>query len=264
MIFFRLWLVVATLSLIAVHAQAASLLFTGSSGSLNASAMFKVTPGDGNGTIQVTLTNTADSWPHPQLVPANLLTAVYFNLVGGAVVTPLSAVVPLGQDEQGVRQGLLPPNSDTPYGSDDVGRYWQYATGLQHAALQGAHSGISSTGLGIFGTANFCASGCEELDGLPYGIVPASYNRGEGNGGIEGIPVIRYSAVFTLQGYVPESTTVENVWFQYGTSLSEPRFAGFGGTASGGEVPEPATTLMIGCGLLAFGAALRKRMRRSA
>lgn len=233
------------LILISGRAEAASLLFTGSSGTLSASAMFELTPGDETGTVTVTLTNAAG--PSSQaLVPADLLTAVYFNLTGGAAVTPFSAVVPVGQK-------ILPEGND-------AGAFWQYKTNIENAALRGAHSGISSTGLGIFGPkANFgCSPGCQQLDGLNYGIVPKSYIRGDGNSSVEAVPVIQYSAVFTLQGAVPQNASVDSVWFQYGTDLSEPSFG------PGGEVPEPSPAILVGCGLLLAGLSqtLRKRLRR--
>ena len=74
------------------------------------------------GRVTVTLANTAGS-STPTLAPGDVLTAVYFNLAGGAVLTPLSAVA-LG--------GLTPPQGSA-----------------QNAALHGAHSGISSAPGGL-------------------------------------------------------------------------------------------------------------------
>jgi hypothetical protein len=57
---------------------------------------------------------------------------------------------------------------------------------------------------------------------------------------------------------VPKNASVDNVWFQYGTDLSEPSFGG------GAPVPEPSPAVLIGCGLLlvALSGQLRKRLQR--
>ena len=210
-------------------------MYTGVSGSLSAEALFELMPGAG--TVTVTLINTAG--PSGQkLVPADVLTAVFFNLTGGAVVAPFSAA----------SQPILPAK-DAPAGP--AGAFWQYKTNL---ALHGADSGISSTGLGVFQPdGNFdCGAGCGKLNGLDYGIVPASYDRGEGNAGVESVPLIRYSAVFTLTGTVPENAGVDNVWFQYGTALDEPNFSGsrkvlnYGRTHLEAETPEPSPAILVG------------------
>ncbi len=226
--------------IVAAGADASTIVFTGSSGTLSASAQFKLTPTG----VTVTLTNTAGPTPE-KLVPADVLTAVYFNLTGASTLTPLEAVA---------LNGLIPATSPPP------GAYWAYQTNLQNAALHGAHSGISSTGLNVFGpNGNFsCGAGCQPLDGLNYGIVPNVYTAGQK---LEAVPLMRYSAQFTLQGNA-QHATVSNVWFQYGTDLSEPSFQGFEG--GGGEVPEPSAAVLTGCGLLlaALGARVRKRLRR--
>lgn len=241
--FIRLSLAAAALIFISGQAPAETIEYTGANGSLSADAIFELIPS--TGTVKVTLTNTAG--PSSQaLTPADLLTAIFFDLTGGVVVRPLSAVVPQGQT-------ILPSGND-------AGAFWQYKTNIGNAALHGANSGISSTGLGVFDpNGNFgCGTGCKKLNGLDYGIVPASYDRGEGNRGVEKVPLIRSSVIFTLVGTVPASAGVDNVWFQYGTSLSEP---GFG---PGGEAPEPSTAILIGCGLLlaALRRAARKRLHR--
>ena len=58
------------------------------------------------------------------------------------------------------------------------------------------------------------------------------------------MPLIRYSAMFALEGAAPQNATVTNVWFQYGT--------------------EPSPAILAGGGLLlvGLGRTVRKRLRR--
>jgi hypothetical protein len=229
---------VAAVVFLVAQCQAAPIIFAGSNGRLSASAAFDLTPTE----VKVTLTNTASA---QGLLPADVLTAVYFNLTGGGPLTPMSAVA---------LNGLVQAKPGDP----GPGAYWAYKTDF---SLHGAHSGITSTGLdGYFGpSGNFGCSNCKKLNGLDYGIVPNNYVGG--NGGVEKDPLVKYSAMFTLQGSAANAT-VSNVWFQYGTDLSSPSFQGF--RNPGGEVPEPTPVILIGCGLLlvAISSRIRKRFTR--
>ena len=96
--------------------HAFGLLFTGTSGSLAASAAFALVAGN----LQVTLTTT--SMP-AVLVPSDLLTGVFFTLAGDPALTSLSAVLTAG--------------STVFFGGTDpgnvVGGEWAYASGLNGA-----------------------------------------------------------------------------------------------------------------------------------
>src|SRR5262249_54506972 len=137
----------------------ADLFVTGSSGSLAASADFSLS---GN-TLTITLTNTSTS---DVLVPTDVLTGLLFNTP--TALTPVSALLPAGSTV------FFGPN-----GGGNVGGEWAYA-------FQG---GTSSSGLGIFGNANFNGSnlqGPTAVDGLQYGITSAGDNLATGNQAVTG------------------------------------------------------------------------------
>src|SRR5262245_42572178 len=154
----------------------AGLLYTGSSGNLSASAQFDLV---GN-TLTVTLTNTST---HDVLVPADVLTGVFFNTAH--TLTAVSASL---------------NGSSVYYGSiaNSVGAGWQYAVPV--GGVQGKNAGISATGLGKFGpNGNFYSGPTVKLGGLNYGILSAGDNPLTGNTGVTGKgPLIKDSVRFTL------------------------------------------------------------------
>jgi hypothetical protein len=239
--------------MIPLTSEAGSITFTGTDGGTrSASVVF-----DNNtaGYLTVTLTNTSlfDSD-----VPTDLLTAVFFNLTAGATVaaTPTSsAILNTGSsvvyDPQGQPAGGV------------VGGEWAYKDGLNQYS---ATSGISSTGVGLFGPADLFPGPDLESpaspDGPQYGIlsagwVPAGDNTGlTGSGGL-----IENSVVFKLAVTSGILTGVTNVTFQYGTDLSEPHFPGTPGGPTLFETPVPdngMTIVFLGVGLLAMGLAARR------
>lgn len=211
----------------AVPNQAEAITFSASSGNLSASASFT----NVGGNLQVVLTNTSAS---DVLIPAEVLTAVFFDVQGAGALTPLSALLSGGST---VFFG--------PDGGGNVGGEWAYGSGLAGAPL-GATLGISSSGLGLFGNANFNGANLQgpvAVDGLQYGITSAGDNTATGNAAVTGgNALIKNQVTFLLTGLggiIPGQGNITNVSFQYGTALTEPN-------VPVPPVPEPSTLLMLG------------------
>src|SRR2546422_4484391 len=154
--------------------QALSITYSGSSGSRSASALFDLS----GSTLKVTLANISSS---DVLVPTDVLTGVFFNTT--------HTLIPVSASLNG---------SSVFYGAivNNVGEGWQYKSGV---SVLGKNSGISATGLGIFGpSGNFFSPG-KILNGLDYGILSAGDNTGTENGGVTGNgPLIKNSVAYTL------------------------------------------------------------------
>jgi hypothetical protein len=223
---------------------ALAAIFTGSSGTLSASAEFVASGSN----LVVTLTNTS---LNDVLVPADVLTAVFFSLSGDPLLGKTSAVLGSGSS---VFFGVADPG-------DVVGGEWAYARGLGgNPDLLGANQGISSSGLGVFAPGNRFPGnnlqGPADPDGIQYGIASAGDDPSTGNAPVTGAnALIRNQVVFTLSG-LPTGSSISNVWFQYGTSLDEPNIPPPPGT----PVPEPASLLLFGSGLVVFAGWGRKHL----
>jgi len=213
----------------------ASVTFSGASGNLAASAEFDVSAG--SLIIRLTNTSTADV-----MVPADILTGVYFDVAGSSLsLTPVSATLYGG--------------SVVHFGSNgggNMGGEFAYAAGLI-GAPGSANYGISSSGLGLFGNPNFNGpnlGGPAGVDGLQYGITSAGDNVATGNTPVTGTnELIKNSLEFTLSG-LPQGfdlSSIGNVWFQYGTALSEPQVS----------TPAPGALALLGLGGLVAGRRRR-------
>jgi len=222
-------------------AHAAPKSFLGTDGLRIAAATF-----DASGTnLVVSLRNIGPDI----LLPDQLLTAIFFKLAGNPVLTPVSAIVP--------------GTSSVLFGTSDpggvVGGEWAYATGI--VIPSGANSGISSAGFGLFGNANFPGSNLQGpvgVNGMQYGLASAADDPTTGNAPVTGAnAMIRNEVVFTLSGlpagFDPSaagSIEAESLFFQYGTSLTEPGFGNPGdGDPPPGQVPEPGSLALFGAAI---------------
>lgn len=199
----------------------------------SATATFDVVGGD----LVVTLTNDAAM---DAMVPIHILTTVFFEYDGSPLtLTPVSAFLNAGS--------VVLFDSAPPAGN--VGGEWGYVGNAVWP--EGSGYGIGSAGLGIFSAANFNGPDLDPptgVNGLNYGITSTGDNPATGNTPVTGsLPLIKDSVVFRLSG-LPQNFTLSglnNVWFQYGTDLSEPRN------------PTPGTLALLGIGGLVLGRRRR-------
>lgn len=223
---------------------ASAFTFSGSSGSLSASADFQTSGSN----LLVTLTNTSTA---DVLDPTDVLTGIFFNLSSGVTLKPVSAA--LGSGSQYVYGSL--PSGETL--SDE----WAYKSGIN---VHGANTGISAAGLGVFGGGDVFGSNNSGVQGLDYGIVSAGDTTSTGNTGVTKQPLIDNSVVFTFTGLptgFDVSKAISGVVFQYGTALDETSFAASPAPApapapDAKKVPEPSAMgalLLAGLAILRFG-----------
>jgi hypothetical protein len=245
----RLLLLAAISGLLApTSTQAAPLVFTGTSGNLSAAVSFD----NVGGNLVVTLANVGAD----VMVPADILTAVFFDLAGVGALTPVSALL--------AGASTVHFDADGQPAGGDLGGEWAYESGL--AAPGGATKGISSSGFGLFGGSNFGGvdlDGPAALGGFNYGLLSQVDNQTTGNPQVtigSAVPLIQSAVVFTLSGLplgfdpsVPGNIT--NVSFQYGTALTEPSVPGSGDFP---DVPEPAVLSLLAVGLGVGASRLRR------
>ena len=191
------------------------------------------------------------------LVPADILTALFYNCTGCGTLAPSSATTS-GATYLGA---TLVSGSGT-----NVGGEWAYAAGFG-GGPGGATQGISSSGFGFFGDSNFNGpnlDGPAAVNGLNYGIVSGTDNTGTGNNGVTSVPLTHHDVVFVLTSTINiDNATFSNVSVQYGTALTEPNLGGGSGGGSGQTlVPEPTSLLLFGSGLAVTAYRARRKKQQ--
>jgi hypothetical protein len=95
------------------------------------------------------------------------------------------------------------------------------------------------------------------VDGVQYGITTLFDLAANDNGGVKNEGLIQNSVDFVLPGLPAgfKLSDISNVSFQYGTGLDETNFPG----DHGGKVPEPATLMLLGSGLIGLVGYGRKK-----
>ncbi len=202
----------AAVALCAASVASAAVSFSGTSGARSASVSFEVS----GSTLTVILTNTSSA---DVLVPVDVLTGVFFNVSGNTVnFSRLAAVL---------NTGSTVTNGGGTDAGGVVGGEWAALNNLVGGPGNRKY-GISSSGLGLFGPGDRFAgsnlAGPTSPDGLQYGITSAGDDESTGNAGVS-TPLIKNSVVFTFgnaSGF--DVARIGDVWFQYGTDLSEPGF----------------------------------------
>jgi hypothetical protein len=201
----------------------------------------------------VTLTNTST---FDAMNPTDILTAVFFDVVGNPTLSRTSAIIAPGSFAFTPGTGA----TVTPVGGV-VGGEWAYKNSLAYMLNNQA---VSSVGLNIFGPGDLFPgpdlTPPPSPDGVEWGITSIGDNPTTGNGGLIGNnpqDLIKNAVVFTLGGYTGEpSTDILRATFQYGTALDE-----FSITV---PTPEPGSCVLLGLGGIGFAALVaRRRMRQT-
>ncbi len=228
------------------------LTYTGSSGSLAASAAFTFSSANG-GTLQLILKNTGA----PAVVNGDILNGLFWTSTTTLSAANGSAL--LGSSHVVDLSGGSVVQTTAPAGGD-VGKKFDYSTSASWSKSVGSfNNAISGAGYitvngdsGNLGTATMVPGGAN--NNQAYGIVSDidlnAHNK------VNSIPLIKDSVTFTFTN-VGTSFNITALAFQYGTSLSETRFDGTPST-----VPEPASYL--GALAVSFAGLLLSTRRRTA
>jgi hypothetical protein len=207
----------------------------------------------GDGSLQVTLTNTS---PDDVLVPSEVLTAVFFDVDPLVTFTRVSAMLASGSE---VFFGLTDPGGV-------VGGEFAFQSGLS-GAPGNAVLGLSSSGFDLFGPHDlFPGTDLQEPespDGIQYGITSAGDDPATGNTPVTGEnALIKNSVVFQLTYEEPANPLrIYNVWFQYGTGLTEPSIPSYDVGEPPPVIPEPFTLVSCLLAVSGLGVYHHRRMK---
>jgi hypothetical protein len=235
--------------------------FTGSTGSLSASAIFSY-DSTGGGSLTVTLENTSPTRPAQN---GSLLGAVLFNINNNPTLIP-------GQANLGTDGSLINTDGTAYTGSYNAadGFFEMRATGgiTNGTTNTGYNYIISAVGYGVGNpaTTNFTNSTVNppNIDGGNFSMVPTAGLGYTPNNNYK--PLVKGAMVFNFTGVGTTLTAADitQVAFQYGTDLTtDTRLPGGGPPAPPSSVPEPSTLAIAGLGALGLiGYGLRRRRVR--
>ena len=236
--------------------------------------------------LTVTLQNRSDAAQGG----SDLLGAVYFNITGNPTLTTGTATA---EDVlYGSTARAKSGNTSYTYGdgttigtaiktyidTGNVAPEWAYVGGLNktlpspgNVILYPASSsvtvqyGISSVGLGWFPSANRFDTSIDldnppEPDGSNFAIM-SNAGIGSKGQGLVNDPLIQDTATFTFTLASPNAVTITDVWFQFGTGLTEPQLVGYvpGFGDNPPVVPEPVTMAGVCLGLCGLAGYVRRR-----
>ena len=194
------------------------------------------------GKLTLTLTNTGPG----ASVPSDVLTGIFWDY-GGSALTSLTL--------SSAKAPTVITNNKTTGSNIDLTKVggteveWGFAKTTASSGLGGAsgvlkpvtqHYGIGTAGFGI--SPGFGLSGGQQFN---YGII-TGYDSS--NPAVNGGTFVKNSATFVFSGLPTgfDSTKIQNVRFQYGTSLDEPSTYYIAPPPPPKKVPEPSATVALG------------------
>lgn len=229
-----------------------TISLSGSSGPFSADVNFIFNDDGASTLLGIQLSNTGGTD-----APGNAwLTGLFFDLVG----SPTMTYIGLGGDSSDSFNDLVynDLSTYTPVAGEDAAHFW----GLnQEAQTNLATTGGQEYALFAAGFFNLLSGGsmldlaaggpAPQPDGSDGGII----NTATGTGGPEPKILDGVWFVFDLGDYQFSSSSISNVWFQYGTSNEQPGFCQDGDCTT---VPEPATFALFLLGLAGVAGARRR------